>query len=246
MQSQDGELWPAGAELTMAWIESHQSLKDHPKLLDLCGILEWDQDVAIGKLHRLWWWCLDYAVDGDLQRFNDSQIALGMGVAIPQAKRVVEALVQARWLERQPYFRVRNWWQYVGRFLQIKWKNNENQWKRVRVLYLEPETEPRIEPPLEPPEEPPQAVQPNLTNLTNQPNSKFEKPRFDEMEDHAIKIGLPPTEIDGFFNHYEANGWKVGKVPMKSWRAAMVNWRKNHQAGIFSGSAKKKPHIQNI
>lgn len=72
-------------------------------------------------------------------------------------------------------------------------------------------------------------------------NPKFEKPRFDEMEFHALKIGLPPTEIDKFFNHYEANGWKVGRNPMRSWQAAMVNWRTNYQAGTYASNSRTTP-----
>jgi hypothetical protein len=30
-----------------------------------------------------------------------------------------------------------------------------------------------------------------------------------------------------FMDHYIANGWKVGKVPMKNWQAAIRKWEKN-------------------
>lgn len=30
-----------------------------------------------------------------------------------------------------------------------------------------------------------------------------------------------------FIDHYTANGWMAGKVPMKDWRAAVRNWEKN-------------------
>lgn len=60
----------------------------------------------------------------------------------------------------------------------------------------------------------------------------FQKPTMPEMELHASKIGLPATEITNFFNYYEANGWRVGRNPMKSWQAAMVNWKNNmHRYG---------------
>jgi len=54
---------------------------------------------------------------------------------------------------------------------------------------------------------------------------KFSKPSTPEMELQASKIGLPPTEIDRFFNYYESNGWRVGRNPMKCWKAAMQNWK---------------------
>lgn len=148
----------------MAWIESHQTLKDHPKVSGLSAAMSWESDLAIGRLHRLWWWTLDYAPDGDLQKYNDAQIASGMGVAISDSKRLVETLVEARWLDREPYFRVHDWWQYAGRFLQVKWKNSPENWEKVRSLY-----QPRLQPPRQRPRarlKDRQPNQPNRTNLT--------------------------------------------------------------------------------
>jgi hypothetical protein len=34
-------------------------------------------------------------------------------------------------------------------------------------------------------------------------------------------------EADKFWNHYQSNGWKVGKNAMKDWKAAAANWMKN-------------------
>ena len=51
-----------------AWIESHQSLRDHPRKDQLAEELfvgRVPNDVAnyaaVGILHYLWWWALDYA-----------------------------------------------------------------------------------------------------------------------------------------------------------------------------------------
>ena len=37
------------------------------------------------------------------------------------------------------------------------------------------------------------------------------------------------NEVDAqqFLNHYESNGWKIGKVPMVDWKAAVRTWEKN-------------------
>lgn len=56
------------------WIESHQSLRNHPKIKKaarLCGINEFEM---IGRLHCLWWWALDYAPDGDVTKYNGEDI----------------------------------------------------------------------------------------------------------------------------------------------------------------------------
>lgn len=61
----------------MAWIESHQELGQHPKARKLAQLLGIHRMQAIGHLHALWWWALDYAADGDLSKFDVSDIALG-------------------------------------------------------------------------------------------------------------------------------------------------------------------------
>lgn len=134
----------------MAWIESHQSLRDHPKLAALCALMDWDVDTSIGKLHRFWWWCLDYAIDGDLRKFNDAQLAHGMGVAIPSAGKLKRAMVESCWIDREPYFRVHDWWDYVGKFLKIKWKDHPDKWQAVRDRYATIPVTPPVTPPATP------------------------------------------------------------------------------------------------
>lgn len=36
-----------------------------------------------------------------------------------------------------------------------------------------------------------------------------------------------PKEANKFYEYYESSGWRVGKQPMKSWKACMNNWIKN-------------------
>lgn len=58
---------------------------------------------------------------------------------------------------------------------------------------------------------------------------KFIKPSLEDVTLQASKIGLAPVEVQKFLNHYEANGWKVGRNPMKSWTHALSNWKLNAQ-----------------
>lgn len=72
---------------------------------------------------------------------------------------------------------------------------------------------------------------------------KFKKPSAEEMRLHAAKIGLPESEVDRFWNYYESNGWKVGRVPMKSWTSAMVNWRSRWESSRQPAGAVMKNRI---
>ena len=56
------------------------------------------------------------------------------------------------------------------------------------------------------------------------------KCNFEEaLEYISIRLGTEQgkTEAQKFFNYYESNGWKVGKNPMKNWKAAANNWITN-------------------
>jgi hypothetical protein len=59
--------------------------------------------------------------------------------------------------------------------------------------------------------------------------TRFDKPTLEQVRLQCEKIGLPVAEAESFLAYYESNGWRVGKNPMRSWTAAMINWRKNWQ-----------------
>lgn len=43
----------------------------------------------------------------------------------------------------------------------------------------------------------------------------------------TLEPALPPVEAQRFWDYYESNGWKVGRNPMRDWRAAARNWQRN-------------------
>jgi len=57
--------------------------------------------------------------------------------------------------------------------------------------------------------------------------NKFIKPSLLEIESYCIER---KNNIDHnkFFNYYESNGWKVGRNPMKDWKAAVHTWENNN------------------
>ncbi len=53
---------------------------------------------------------------------------------------------------------------------------------------------------------------------------RFTPPSLEELEAYAQEKGYTAFNAEAFYNYYEANGWKVGRNPMKSWRAAVSSW----------------------
>lgn len=56
--------------------------------------------------------------------------------------------------------------------------------------------------------------------------SKFVKPTLQEVKAYCIERGND-VDPERFINHYESNGWMVGRNKMKDWRAAVRNWERN-------------------
>jgi hypothetical protein len=58
-------------------------------------------------------------------------------------------------------------------------------------------------------------------------NKKFIKPTIQEIKDYCFER-KNNVDANKFFNHYEANGWKVGKNAMKDWKACVRTWEGNN------------------
>jgi hypothetical protein len=67
----------------------------------------------------------------------------------------------------------------------------------------------------------------------------FTPPTIEEVEQYC-KERQNGINANDFMDHYEANGWKVGKggLPMKDWQAAIRNWEKYNRNGNNSTSAR--------
>jgi hypothetical protein len=67
------------------------------------------------------------------------------------------------------------------------------------------------------------------------------KPGIAEVDAYAKEIGLPTTETPRFLDYYTGNGWRVGRNPMKDWRAALRNWKRNFEERIHPGQRNQRP-----
>ncbi len=54
----------------------------------------------------------------------------------------------------------------------------------------------------------------------------MKKPAPDEVRAYWSEASLYGDPAD-FYDHFQANGWMVGRVPMKDWQAAARNWSRN-------------------
>ena len=71
---------------------------------------------------------------------------------------------------------------------------------------------------------------------------RFRPPTPAEVTDHALTLG---SKLDGerFVAYYESNGWRVGKNPMKNWKAAVVTWVKKEREDKGYGTDDRKSTV---
>lgn len=63
---------------------------------------------------------------------------------------------------------------------------------------------------------------------------RFKPPSVEDVRVYAIEKGLT-INPEAFVDYYTANGWKVGKNPMRDWKAAVRTWtRKDKENGRTS------------
>ena len=55
-------------------------------------------------------------------------------------------------------------------------------------------------------------------------NSKS-KGSIEELKAFSLKIGLPETDGESMFHHWESNGWKNGSSPCKNWQSGIQKWK---------------------
>ena len=69
----------------------------------------------------------------------------------------------------------------------------------------------------------------------------FKPPAIDEVKEYCAER-QNNVDAEKFVDYYTSNGWKVGKNPMKDWKAAVRNWEKQGWNGYgYGGDKKQKP-----
>ena len=76
--------------------------------------------------------------------------------------------------------------------------------------------------------------------------ARFTPPTVDEVRAYCTDSGYR-IDAEHFVAYYESNGWRVGKNPMKDWRAAVRTWVRNgYEAGGKASSAQKKVYTDEL
>jgi len=112
----------------MAWIKSSQEVASHPKTLMLANRLNISVPEAIGHIHLLWWWALDYCKDGYITRYREY---------IPMAaqwegdgEEFTKALIEFGWVDEiDDELIIHDWMEWTGKLETVREADRERKRK---------------------------------------------------------------------------------------------------------------------
>ena len=67
---------------------------------------------------------------------------------------------------------------------------------------------------------------------------RFAKPTVVDIAEYCVERNNS-VDAQKFYDYYSSNGWKVGKNPMKDWKAAVRTWEKNTTATKTKGKVQQ-------
>lgn len=71
----------------------------------------------------------------------------------------------------------------------------------------------------------------------------FQKPTIEEIKQYCTDRNNN-VDAEQFYDFYESKGWKVGKEPMKDWKACIRTWEKNTKS-VQRNEKNKEKNIKN-
>ena len=231
---------------------------DHPKTAMLADSLAVELYAAVGLLECLFHFTAQYARRGDIGRYSDKIIAQRcFWNGEPEA--LVAALVKCRWIESHPEHRliVHDWHAHADNTVRTALKRNaEVFWNGEQPRRAKDEDGcDGVETPLQHGRN---GVEPFQAKPSQSPAQPFEyplphgerpagvSPTLQDVQGHAVPIGLAPAEAENFWNYYETRGWRTSNgQPIRSWQAALCRWKVTAQerASIArtAGGGNRKP-----
>ena len=213
-----------------------QGTQTHPKFKSLAKALKIHQYEAVGILESIWMMACQFSGDdGDLSRFTPQEIADWMDWS-GDSKELIDALVGCRWLDSiDGSLKVHDWMDHRPHYLKDRFRKQQDPKNSGRAAtaskgFLEAPGSSRNF------REVPGVSDPSLVQSSPVPSSpdskgtdkRFKPPTVQEVREYGKTQALP-IDADLFVDHYEANGWLVGKTKMKNWQAAVRKWARNSQ-----------------
>lgn len=208
----------------MAWIQVHQQLKDHRKLLAAADELEIEPAHMLGLLISFWLWALDNTPSGSLEGISNRMIARAAQWD-GNPDELVEVLKNSGLLDEETAgkLEIHDWYEYTGKLIDQREAEKNRSRRRRAAAAAAPPPEPQTT--AGQTEDAPQGNQKKTAGRVNQ--SRPDQSKADQSKpDQGDQPPNPQTEAKAdaqtrrFAEFWKAYPKKVGK------KAAEKSWQK--------------------
>ena len=201
------------------WIAMRLDLYEDPAVAYMAERLGEREEVIVGFLHRVWSWASRQCHDGSVT--NVTLMSLGRVTALPDFPQL---MVEAGWLEHgtddngRPYVSFPNWERWMAesakkRLLAAKRQNKKRHADVTKTSRSERD----------------KSVTRGEERREERDTTKVVshvRPTIEGVSAYCRERGNT-VDPQAWMDHYTANGWKVGRNPMKDWKAAVRQWERN-------------------
>jgi len=221
------------------WIKMRWNLRTDyrvRKIASRCGVTV---PHAVGALHALWSIFDEHSNDGVLQFCSRESVE-----SDTQTPGLISALEQvgwARWLDSSndsESLELVGWLEHNGKSAkerlqnasrQNKFRNSVTQDRDIGVTQDRDKTVTR--------EEKRREEKSIRKEAIASKRNQFEKPTVEQVKAYCLERSNS-VDAEKFVDHYTSNGWRVGKVGMSDWKAAVRTWEKSTDSGGSSAVVK--------
>ena len=77
-------------------------------------------------------------------------------------------------------------------------------------------------------------------------NARFHPPDIEDVKAYFAEKGGTDAQAERFFAYYESNGWRVGKNPMRKWKAAASGWISRDKDRNASSQTQKPYNVADV
>jgi len=217
------------------WIKFETSTPDKPEVWQIAESANIDPDAVVGKLLRIWIWFDQHTETANAPSVSKLTLDRLVGVS-----GFCNFVISAGWMHEKngeislPHFDRHNGKTAKNRALTAKRVAKHTANAKLTQAAL-------------PKEEKRRDIKELPNGSSKNSRKRFQKPTHADLQQYATERGFTHFDPDAFLDHYESNGWKVGRNPMKSWQHAASKWeRENAKRNEARGTGGKRSTAETV
>jgi len=209
------------------WIKMNKSLPRDPRVVRISSALKADRLRTVGGLLSAWCLFDEQTANGKLDGYTPELLDEIIGIT-----GLADAMISVGWLE------------FDGESLQVpRFEEHNGQSAKRRAQDSSRKLSARkadICPPAKRTKSGLEKRREEKSVITLTSNNKA-RGSMDELKAYAVGLGMPASDGESMFDHWESNGWRNGSSATKDWQAGMRKWKSQGWLPSQKAAAKQQP-----